>query len=661
MCTLRSRCVAVTAAVFAVACTAAKPLWSGEVGVVSNIKVLSDRVEDVSSLEAWKRSYIKPGMSDQQKAIAIWQTVVKYRHQTAPPNEFLQNENNVHDVMKTIHVYGYGMCCCAASNVEQLGRYLGFEARGRIIHVHSVPELRYDDAWHLFDASLINYFHKPDGSIASVNDIIQAVAKWHQENPGYKRNGGKLREFARNEGWKKGPDLLANTEFYAKDGWNLAGTHGWPATMQEYDYKPDVVYEYGYSQGYRVNVQLRPGERLTRNWFNKGLHVNMDGSGGAPGCLGKRAGMGYQRRLGDVAPGRVGNGIHEYCVPLDDGTFRTGALAAENLACTSEDQQRPAVHLADMAKPGLLVIRMPSSYVYLTGKLSFDAVVGQNGRIVVSLSDNNGLDWKEIARVTKTGDQQVDLSARVLRRYDYRLKFEIAGKGSGLDSLDIRHDVQHAQTPLPALGPGKNSISFSAVPNEGTITIEGRTDLSKKGNPLLITDFQPQFQGLEPRLLRVADYGPDGGMVTFPIATPGDMVRLRFGTHWRARDQREGWDVLVSFDDGASFRKVGSMPGPMVGSCTYVTVDDVPPGTQRALVRFKSTRQRNTLCIINTRIDADYTEPVGGFRPVRITYVWTENDVEKRHTHVAEQPAETYEITCGGSPLMKSLVVELAD
>ena len=33
------------------------------VGVVSNIQVLSDQVPDVSSLEAWKRSFLKDGMS----------------------------------------------------------------------------------------------------------------------------------------------------------------------------------------------------------------------------------------------------------------------------------------------------------------------------------------------------------------------------------------------------------------------------------------------------------------------------------------------------------------------------------------------------------------------------------------------------------------------
>src|SRR5689334_14906865 len=40
-----------------------------DVGVVSFVKVLSDKVEDVSSLEAWKKSFIKDGMSDKEKAL----------------------------------------------------------------------------------------------------------------------------------------------------------------------------------------------------------------------------------------------------------------------------------------------------------------------------------------------------------------------------------------------------------------------------------------------------------------------------------------------------------------------------------------------------------------------------------------------------------------
>jgi len=93
---------------------------AAKVGVVSHLKVLSDKVEDVSSPEAWKKSCVRDGMSDQEKVLAIWRTVVKYRHQTSPPNEWIQD--NVHDVFKTIHVYGYGMCCCASSHVETLAR-----------------------------------------------------------------------------------------------------------------------------------------------------------------------------------------------------------------------------------------------------------------------------------------------------------------------------------------------------------------------------------------------------------------------------------------------------------------------------------------------------------------------------------------------------------
>ncbi|HUU43402.1 MAG TPA: hypothetical protein VMX57_06455, partial [Planctomycetota bacterium] len=154
-----------------------------DVGVVSYVKVLSDKVEDMSNLDAWMKNRIRDDMTNEEKALEIWKTVVKYRHQDNPPNEHYLQAGNVHDFMKTVHVYGYGMCCCAASHVEQLGRYVGWQARGRIISAHSVPEVYYDNGWHLLDGSLINYFKNPDGSLASVDEIIATVKKFRQENP----------------------------------------------------------------------------------------------------------------------------------------------------------------------------------------------------------------------------------------------------------------------------------------------------------------------------------------------------------------------------------------------------------------------------------------------------------------------------------------------
>ena len=71
--------------------------------------------------------------------------------------------------------------------------------------------------------------------------------------------------------------------------------------------------------------------------------------------------------------------------------------------------------------------------------------------------------------------------------------------------------------------------------------------------------------------------------------------------------------------------------------------------------------QRNTTCLFLLRIDADYAQPQGGFRPVKVSYVWEEGGLEKKDVHVARSPQETYKITCKGKPAMKSIVLELAE
>ena len=75
-------------------------------------------------------------------------------------------------------------------------------------------------------------------------------------------------------GWKsQGPALLAGCPFYDK-GYLPARTHGWDATMVEYDRKSEV-YEYGYQVGHRALFSLRRGESFVREAANRGLHVNM--------------------------------------------------------------------------------------------------------------------------------------------------------------------------------------------------------------------------------------------------------------------------------------------------------------------------------------------------------------------------------------------------
>lgn len=604
-------------------------------GVVSHIRVVSDKVPDLSNIEAWKKAFIKDGMTDEQKAMAVWRSVVTFQHQEAPPLEFLQVENAVHDPIKMANVYGYSLCSVASAHVQALARAAGLQARGWTLNRHVVSEIQWDGKWHLLDSSLIAYFPKADGQPAAVEEIVAEVRQWYSGHPELKGSDAKLNAFMRGGGWRKGPDVLARSPSYDDNGWLPAATHGWYSTMQEYDGSTLFESESGYSTGYQVNVQLRPGERLTRNWSNKGLHVNMDGSGGAPGCLTQKTGVDalrYTPKFGDIAPGRIGNGTHEYDVPLASDAFTASK------------------------KSGVIELRMPSSYVYLGGKLSARCAVAPGGEIAITFSDNNGLDWRPVQTITASGPQEIDLKPLVFRRYDYRLRFTLKGAGTSLDALRLTHDIQHSQRPLPALAQGANTITFQSGPQEGTITLEGSTDLHNKGKQLIFTDFHPTAENCEPGAIR-----PKGrnGSVTFPIHTPGDIARVRIHTFYRARDVKDAWDVQISFDGGKTFRTIERLTGPykMMGKAVVAT--DVPRGTREALVRYTGT-QVNTAVVLNFRIDADYTEPDGGFRPVKVTYVWDENGAEKRDEHIAAKPAETYTIQCAAKPVMKSLIVELA-
>ncbi|MCL2648788.1 MAG: hypothetical protein FWD61_17615 [Phycisphaerales bacterium] len=650
----------------ATACTQSPPssFGSNNVGIVSNINITSDKVPDVTSLEAWSKHFIKPGMTDKEKALAVWKSVVAYQHQNPYPVEYLHSPGNaVVDPIKMFNVYGTGLCSIHAAHVAALARAAGLQARNWSITRHNVAEVYFDGAWHMLDASLVNYFPKPDGSIASVEEIIAAVHDFYQTHPNLKNNPEGLDQFRKDGKWKtEGPPLLAHCPFYHDDGlfdatwpWQC----GWMESMTEYNAPKAFVYEDGYSMGYRVNVQLRQGEKLTRNWSNKGVYLNMDiplnavgrGPGQPPPCMNQTTGEGPMTYLknvegGTLPPGRIGNGTIEYNVPLANGAFRGGALLAENL--------NDNAHIKDPAKPATLVIRMPSSYVYLGGELNLDAVIANAGNIKILFSENNGLDFREVQTLAASGKTTIDLKPFIHRRYDYQLKFILTGAGTGLNALNIREDIQHSQAPLPALAQGENTMTFSAG-NEGTITLEGSTKADNKGKQVLATDFHPTSENIGTPMLSVKG---KTGWIEFPIATPAPMHRLRIFSFYRVMTEGDLWNVTVSFDGGKTYKDVGQLAPPNKFMGQQFTLSDIPANTTSALIRFTGT-QKEVALLFNLRLDADYAEPNGGFRPVKITYTWEENGKEKQDTHIANSPNDTWKINCETKPLLKSYTLEL--
>src|SRR5438046_8113487 len=77
------------------------------------------------------------------------------------------------------------------------------------------------------------------------------------------------------------------------------------------------------------------------------------------------------------------------------------------------------------------------------------------------------------------------------------------------------------------------------------------------------------------------------GTMTVPMATPGDLVALRFGAQVRARGAKDRVRILLSFDDGNTWKETAKIAGPTPGMTDYFRFTDIPAGTRQDR---KSTR-----------------------------------------------------------------------
>lgn len=634
---------------------------------IHNLKILSNQMDDVTTPEAILKSFVKPGMKHADRAKALWTAAVKYRHQTSPPNEHLAGDWEAHDPVKIFNVYGYCMCCCSSALIESLNRLDGRPARGRILNGHSVPEVFYDGGWHMYDASLLAFFPKSDqGSAASVDEISQAVKAWYGKNPGYQGNGAKLDQLMRGEdwmGWKNhGPDLLAHCPYYHL-GWLPARTHGWNATMVEYN-RQSEIYEYGYHVGHRALMSLRPGEAFVREAGNLGLHVNMDE---APGwdALKARAPENDLVYVKEFFPGYrgsvVGNGYHRYAPDLAGGGLAAGSEVYDNLTTGTA----PALRVKEADRPGVAIVPMTSPYVYLGGRLKVKALSSsRDDKVTISISTNNGRTFTLLWAAEKTGthDAVVDLKARIFRRYAYWLKIEIvsvAPASTGLEALSVENDFQHAPRTLPFLVKGSNTITVAA---DGAVGLASRTFTGRITPDARFSKNETSASlGIAFDNLKVDDgscwWKGGTGTMTVSIETPGALRSLRFCTQIRARGEKDLVRMVVSFDEGKTWQEAARMAGPTPGHTQNFRFDRIPEGVNKALFRYELTGN-NTVGIFSFRIDADYRDPQAGekFWPFQVVHRWKENGQEKSKQALVNRLPMTYTIETAADPEMVSVI-----
>jgi hypothetical protein len=372
--------------------------------------------------------------------------------------------------------------------------------------------------------------------------------------------------------------------------------------------------------------------------------------------------------LKDFLPGYtggvVGNGYHRYAPDLTGEGLAAGAEVYDNLATGAS----PALRLKTGGKPGVLVIRLASPYVYLGGRLTLKAVRKSDAdKVAVSISTNNGRTFMPLWTADHTGsrDAVIDLSEKIYRRYAYWLKLEFASvtpDGAGLDAFAVENDIQHAPRTLPWLGQGANTITVAAdhdpaiawQPITCRITPDPRFAKNESTGSMGVV-----FENLE-----VQDgscwWRSGVGAMTVPIRTPGELTALSFSTQYRARGPKDVIRVLLSFDEGQTWSEAAKLTGPTPGKTEYHRVPRLPEGHTKALLRYELTGN-NTVGILSFRIDADHKDPraAAAFRPFDVVYRWKENGQEQVKTRRIHHLPQTYTINTASDPEMVAVSCEM--
>jgi hypothetical protein len=124
---------------------------------------------DLTSSEGILASILKPGMSAEEKSLAIWKFLVNWRFHHYPAEQ----GNEVHDPVRFINVYGYGFCDDSARNTAALAQLAGLRSRVWGLSGHVVAETFYEGGWHMFDPDHEVYYRNSAGHIASVEELAR--------------------------------------------------------------------------------------------------------------------------------------------------------------------------------------------------------------------------------------------------------------------------------------------------------------------------------------------------------------------------------------------------------------------------------------------------------------------------------------------------------
>jgi hypothetical protein len=270
---------------------------------------LSNGRNTFRSVEEIIATAVAPGMTDAEKAFALWFQEIRYRHHSPGDN------NELGDPVKVFNVYGYNTCGNDSISLATLWRAAGLKAAPARALGHCISQAFYDGRWHFYDGDMhCVYLLRDNETVAGEQDIVR-------DHDLIKRTHSKGILFP--DTWWDGPEMGAM-----------------------YFYEGAVTGERGRPPGTTMNMVLRPGEAIVWRWGRLDPVKYHGSQGTTPTYL-------------DV----ICNGLWEYRPDFSKDAWKKGADSVEGLA------SGPDGLAAEEGKTGTVVWTLRSPYVFVGGRL----------------------------------------------------------------------------------------------------------------------------------------------------------------------------------------------------------------------------------------------------------------------------------------------------
>jgi len=327
---------------------------------------LSNGKNNLSTIEEIVNNVLEPGMTEEEKAIAIWRWSMQHRfHATTGDAEML-------DPVKVFNVYGYMLCDDDAIVLACLWREGGLKVRPAYPWGHAVNEVFFSNKWHLMDGDEnIIFLLRDNSTIAGESDIVQdhdLIKRTHTY--GILQNDDRQMD-----------EFSASLYWYTGD----------PGV------KPPGVREC--VTNHNMKMILRPGESIVWRWGYKG----------SPKFHGKE----WESVWGKNSFNRRYNGLWEYKIDFSKDIWRKGAYSFQNIEVGEKSV------IAEPGKVGTIIWKINSPYVFVGGRLEIE---GKGAKYFLSW---DGKEWEDIE-----DNFDMSFPQNGPARYQYYLKCQLKGKAN---------------------------------------------------------------------------------------------------------------------------------------------------------------------------------------------------------------------------------------